>query len=141
MILIDANILLYAYDRDSPFYDTARDWLKQAMVKREELGFAWTTLLAFLRISAGGFTQGTLRQAAEVVEELTSQSNVLIVSPTAAHWPIFKKLLLASQVTRNMVPDAHLAALAIEHNAVLCTNDRDFSRFTGLKIINPVEKQ
>ena len=112
------------------------------MERREELGFAWVTLLAFLRIGTSRlFTSASMANACEVIERLTSETNVEIVTPTPKHWPIFKDLLLRSQVSPNMITDAHLAALAIEHNATICTNDRDFSRFTGLKIINPVEKQ
>jgi uncharacterized protein len=109
------------------------------MDKREELGFAWVTLLAFLRISTRAFTQGSMVQAGEVIDGLLQQSNVQVVDPGPGHWPILQKLLLDSQASGNLVTDAHLAALAIEHGAALCTNDRDFTRFRGLKLMNPVE--
>lgn len=141
MILIDANILIYAYDTDSPFHEDARRWFSEAMDRRDEIGFAWITLLAFLRIADGGFTRGRLPEAIEVIEELLSQSNVQIVTPTAGHWPVLKRLLAKSQASGNLIPDAYLAALALEHNATLCTNDRDFTRFHGLKLMNPVETQ
>jgi uncharacterized protein len=140
VIIVDANILLYAYDLNSPYHARASEWLDGAMDRREELGFAWVTLMAFLRIGTSRFfTEISMTSACEVIERLTWESNVEIVAPTAKHWPIFKDLLLHSQLSPNMVTDAHLAALAIEHNAVLCTNDRDFTRFAGLKLMNPVE--
>lgn len=141
MILIDANILVYAHDTDSPFHETARDWFAKTMEHREEVGLAWVTILAFLRISAGGFTSGTLTQASEVMDEILAQSNVQIVEPTPEHWLVLKRFIARAQLTRNLLPDAHLAALAIEYNATLCTNDRDFTRFQGLKLMNPVETQ
>lgn len=141
MIIVDANILLYAYDLNSPFHDRARVWLDRSMDRREELGFAWVTVLAFLRISTNLPMGGTMATACEVMDSILSESNVHVIEPTASHWSRFRELLLRSQLSPNMVTDAHLAALAIEHNATLCTNDRDFTRFHGLKLINPVETQ
>lgn len=141
MILVDANILLYAQDANSPFHAQASEWFHRSMDRREELAFAWVTLLAYVRIATSPFMGGSMAEACEVIEGLVSESNVHIAAPTASHWVIFKGLLLRSQVTPNMVTDAYLAALAIEHNATLCTNDRDFSRFHGLKLMNPVETQ
>lgn len=141
MILIDANILLYAQDANSPFYAQASEWFHRSMDRREELGFAWVTLLAFARIASSPFMGGTMAISCDVIEGLISESNVHVVAPTSSHWAILKGLLLRSQVSPNMVTDAHLAALAIEHNATLCTNDRDFTRFQGLKLMNPVETQ
>ena len=63
------------------------------------------------------------------------------LQPGEQHWGILKRLVIYDQATRNLVNDAHLAALAIEHGASICTNDKDFTRFTGLKIINPIAKQ
>lgn len=142
MIIVDANILLYAHDLNSSFHVRAKEWLDRAMEHREELGFAWVTLLAFLRIATSRpMGSGLMANACEVVEGLISESNVQVVEPTSSHWTVFRDLLLRSQVAANMVTDAHLAALAIEYNATLCTNDRDFTRFQGLKLMNPVETQ
>ena len=114
------------------------------MDRREEIGIPWLTTLAFIRIStnpAAYSRVGSIADVMSVMEELLDQSNVQTISPGAAHWRILSKLIRDAQVTRNLVSDAHLAALAIEHNAALCTNDRDFTRFPGLKIVNPIAKQ
>jgi toxin-antitoxin system PIN domain toxin len=141
MILIDANLLLYAYDSSSEQHRAAADWLSACLSGPELAGFAWMTILAFLRIG----THPRLRaqpfssaEAAAIVQEWLDQPNVRILTPTDRHWTILKGLLGTAQVRAALVTDAHLAALAIEHGAVLYSNDRDFTRFPGLKWVNPL---
>jgi uncharacterized protein len=144
VIILDSNILLYTYSQTSPFHDAASAWLEQAMERREDLGLPWITILGFVRLAANPKAFGryaTTVQAIGVIEELTEQSNVQVITPGPAHLRILARILKEAQVTRSLVSDAHLAALAIEHNATICTNDRDFTRFPGLKILNPVAKQ
>lgn len=143
-MLLDANILIYAFSSSSPFHASAKTWMEDAMARGLQVYLSWSVISAFLRITTDPRSYGqiaTMADACATVDDLLSYSNVAVVEPTASHWPIFKKILVESQATGNLVTDAHLAALAIEHGASLCTNDKDFTRFTGLKIINPIAKQ
>jgi toxin-antitoxin system PIN domain toxin len=142
MILIDANLLLYAYDSGSEYHRAAADWLAAAFSGPELAGLTWDTILAFLRIS----THPRMRaqpfnssEAVAIVEEWLDQRNVRLLAPTDRHWTILKGLIGQGQVRAALMMDAHLAALAIEHGAVLYTNDRDFTRFPGLKWVNPLQ--
>ncbi len=141
MILIDANLLLYAYDAASPHQPKARAWLEDVFSGPQPVGLAWTSLLAFLRIGThtGVFDQPfSIREAVDRVDEWFAQPAVRLLEPTERHWPILRDLLPESQTTGALVTDAHFAALAIEHGAVLCTTDRDFSRFEGLRTLDPL---
>jgi len=142
MILIDANLLLYAYDSGSEFHRAAADWLRAAFSGSELTGLAWVTILAFLRISTHPRMRAqpfTSAEAVAIVQEWLDQPNVRVLAPTARHWTILKDLISKGQVRAALMTDAHLAALAIEHGAVLYTNDRGFTRFPGLKWSNPLE--
>lgn len=142
MILVDANLLLYAYDSGSEYHRPAADWLAAAFSGPELIGLAWVTILAFLRIGTHPRMRGQPMASAEavaIVQEWLDQPNVRILAPTVRHWTILKDLIPKAQVRAALMTDAHLAALAIEHGAVLCTNDRDFTRFPGLKWTNPLE--
>ena len=144
MILLDANILIYAYSTSSPHHDAARTWLENAIARREELRVSWVGLLAFIRIVTSARLYKafySLEEACERIDDLLAMSNVAILQPGDQHWMMLKRVLLKDQATGNLVTDAHLAALATEYGAAVCTNDMDFTRFTGLKIINPIAKQ
>jgi len=142
MILIDANLLLYAYDETSTRHAAARAWLQKVFSSGETVGLSWITLLAFLRI---GTDHRAVRRpmgpadAAAIVGSWLARPNVNVLQPTDRHWTILTKLLVEGQVRGPVVMDAHLAALAIEHGAVLCTVDRDFSRFPALAVSNPLD--
>ncbi len=141
MILVDANILLYAYLARSEHHAAARAWAEAAFSGPVPVRLAWTTILAFLRISTNPGLSGRplrMEEAAAVVDEWLSQPNVDILTPGERHWEILRGLLKAAQVRGALTSDAHLAALAIEHGATLCTCDRDFTRFPGLRILNPL---
>lgn len=144
MILLDANILLYAYGKDFPQHERVKRWLESAMEKRLHLGLAWIVILAFLRISTNAKPYAhalSLTEASGIVDELLAETNVSIVDPGSGHWSLLKSVAQDAAVQRNLYVDAHLAALAIEHDAALCTNDRDFLRFKGLRIVNPISAQ
>jgi len=141
MILIDANLLLYAYDSGSVHHEAARGWLETVLSNSEPVGLAWVALLAFLRIG----TDRRLRKDAPSIEEATAivsgwleQPMVTLLDPGERHWEILRRLLQEGQASGPLVTDAHLAALAIEHGATLATTDRDFSRFPGLRVLNPL---
>jgi toxin-antitoxin system PIN domain toxin len=142
MMLIDANLLLYAYDSVSEHHSAARDWLAVSFSKPDPVGLAWVTILAFLRIATNPRMRAqpfTSSEAGAVVQEWLELPNMTILAPTERHWPILQALIGKAQVRGALMMDAHLATLAIEHGAVLYSNDRDFSRFPGLKWVNPLE--
>ena len=142
MILIDVNLLLYAYNSAAPEHSVARQWLEETFSNPEPVLLPWTTVLGFLRIATSPkvWSQPLLiSQAVEIVDSWLSLPNVTVIQAGDRHWPILRELLPASQSRGALVPDAHLAALAIEHGAVLFTNDRDFARYDGVRIANPLE--
>lgn len=141
MKLIDANLLLYAYDQSSPHHSAARSWLEQTFSGKEQVWLAWMSVLAFLRISANPRAlQNPLRmkEACTIVAQWLALPQLAVLNPGERHWEILKSLVIETELRSQHVADAHLAALAIEHGAVLCTHDRDFARFRGLKVNYPI---
>ena len=133
---MDANVLLYAVNRDAPLHQPARRWLDSALTGPEPIGFAWVVLLAFLRVTtrAGLFPRPlTVEQAAEAIESWLSQPAAVVTEPSGRHLPILRGLLRQTGAGANLVNDAHLAALAIEHGAEVCSFDADFARFPGVR--------
>jgi hypothetical protein len=144
VILLDANVLLYAYNARDRKQEVARLWLERALAGREEVRLAWVTILAFLRIGTNPrvFEQPlSIEEAVACVAEWLAQPAVAVIEPGERHWHILSELLPAAQAKANLVMDAHLAALAIEHGATLCSTDRDFTRFPGLRFRDPLEGQ
>lgn len=142
MILVDANLLLYAYDRTSPRHEPARAWFEGLMNGEEDVRFGLATLLAFLRIATNpAVFRRPLRptRAVEIVASWLGRSNVSIASPSDRHWRILAEVAAAGQARAALMMDAHLAALATEYSATLATTDRDFARFRGLRFIDPLE--
>lgn len=141
MILIDANLLLYAYDPDSPQHDASRGWLEQVLSGSSLVRFPWITLWAFIRISTNPrvFVHPlTPAEAHEAVTSWLEQPSVGILEPGDRHLEILSGLLRDGQATGPLVMDAVVAALAIEHGATLCSTDRDFARFAALDWENPI---
>ncbi len=142
MILLDANLLIYAYDSLAARHSQARSWLELRFSGAENIGLSWITILAFMRIATSRRYESspmTTAEAASIVDGWVAHPNVVLTSPTERHWRILSDLLPKSQVRGPLIMDAHLAALAIEHGATLCTNDRDFLRFPGLKVEFPLQ--
>jgi toxin-antitoxin system PIN domain toxin len=140
LILLDANILLYAYDLSSPVHQAARTWLTKTLSGDEPVGLSWPTILAFLRISTNRkiFQEPySIGEAVTIVDDWLSRPTVYLLQATAHHWPILRKLLAETGSTGKLVMDAHLATLAIEHDAFLITRDRDFAQFQRLRSMNP----
>jgi uncharacterized protein len=141
VILIDANLLIYAYHVRSPFHERSRRWIESVFSAREPVRLPWASVLAFLRIATNvrAFEQPlSMVEAQAAVASWFEQPAVDIIEPGERYWPILRRLLLDAQVSGPLVSDAALAALAIEHGATLCTSDRDFSRFQGVKLHNPL---
>lgn len=141
MILLDANVLIYAVDSDAPHHAKARRWLERTLSGDTAVGLPWIVALAFLRITT---RTGVLRhqlsaeQAIAFVDEWLEQPCVELVGPGAGHWPLLKKLLREVGAAGNLTSDAHLAALAIESGAELASTDHDFRRFAGVRVLNPL---
>lgn len=143
MKLLDANLLLYAVDESSAFHRAAHRWLEQSLSGPETVAFDWTVLLAFVRLStrAAIFERPlTPQQALDIVDGWLAQPNVTVIHPTARHSQILRDLLAPLGTGGNLTSDAHLAALAIEHGADLYSMDSDFSRFPGLRWLDPLSQ-
>lgn len=141
MILLDANLLLYAYDPSSPHHEAARDWLEDALSGAQHIGLAWMTLLAFVRVSTSRRLLEhplTITEAAAIVSAWLERPTITVLNPGERHWEILREVMTKGQVHGPLIMDAHLAALAIEHGATLASADRDFARFPGLKLLNPL---
>jgi toxin-antitoxin system PIN domain toxin len=139
--LPDANLLLYAYDSTSPRHSEARAWFREALSEAEQVGLPWMVILAFLRISTSprAFARPFSRdEAGRIVGEWLERPQVAILDPVEQHWEILQALIGQGQCSGALIMDAHLAALAIGHGATLYSADRDFARFPGLDLRNPV---
>ena len=143
MILIDANLLLYAKVADYPQHEAAKAWLEQQLNASSRVGLPWPSLLAFLRIVTNPRIYDSplkIESAWAQVEEWLELPNIWIPLPTDQHPIVLSRLLNATLATVNLIPDAHLAALAIEHGLEICTTDTDFANFPGCKWGNPLIK-
>ena len=141
MIVLDANILLYAYDSSSPHHAQARAWIEEVFSGAAPVGLPWSTISAFLRIMTNPRLPGerfTLLEAVQVVDGWLEQPNVRLLAQGEDHWAQFRQMMVEGQATGALVSDAQLAALAIEYGGVLHTTDRDFARFPGLRWTNPL---
>lgn len=141
MILVDANILVYAHVKSFEQHRRARVWLDRQLNGSAPVGLPWESLLAFLRLvtNARVFDRPERMSAAwRQVRDWLGCSAVWIPLPSDRHAGLLDRLLAAPGVRGNLVPDAHLAALAIEHGVTLCSSDGDFARFPGLNWTNPL---
>jgi uncharacterized protein len=142
VILVDANVLIYAIDADSAHHRAARRWLEEALSGTTPIGLAWIVVLAFLRLTTrSGILRNPLspERATAFVDEWLAQPYVRAVSPGEGHWTILRKLLRDTGTAGNLTSDAHLAAVALELGASVCSTDGDFERFAGVDRINPLQ--
>jgi uncharacterized protein len=142
MYLVDADILIYATDSDSEHHDGARDWLDEstAGVPRS-VGLPWPSLLAYLRLVTNPRMYSPPAAPADAwqrVEDWLSRPAAWIPVPGPAHQQVLAEIVRACHPTGNLVPDAHLAALAREHGLTVVSTDTDFARFSGITWLNPV---
>lgn len=141
MILPDANLLVYAYSGQVPQHERASSWWAERLGGDEPVGIPWLVVLAFvrlatqLRVLAMPMRSG---QALDIVETWFRQPAVQVLDPGPRHLQLVRSLLAEAGVAGNLTTDAHLAALAIEHNCTLHSNDADFGRFSGLRWVNPL---
>ena len=141
MKLPDVNLLLYAVDEESPSHDGACEWLEAVLSGTEAVAFSWMALLGFLRISTNpAAIERPLspEDALTHIDEWLAQPVATVVNPTDAHAATLRRLLQPLGTAGNLTTDAHLAALAMEHGAEVCSSDNDFARFEGLRWSNPL---
>ncbi|CAN5377129.1 type II toxin-antitoxin system VapC family toxin [soil metagenome] len=143
MKLVDTNLLLYAVDDTAPLHDAARTWLEQHLSGTETVGFAWNALLGFLRLSTNPrvFTSPLTAEAAlDRIETWLAQPSATVLHPTRRHAAVLRDLLAPLGTAGNLTSDAHIAALAVEHGAQVCSTDDDFARFAGVESVNPLRR-
>lgn len=141
MILVDANLLVYAHVDSLPHHEAAHEWLDARLNGTAPVGLPWPSLLAFLRLVSNPRVferPEQIIQAWKQVEEWLDCPTSWIPLPTERHREALAPLLALTGLRSNLVPDAHLAALAIEHGLILCSTDSDFARFPGLRWENPL---
>lgn len=141
MTVIDANLLLYAYDTTAVNHATARSWVERVFSSGTPVGLPWQTIGAFLRVTTNPRLPGerfTPEEASEIVDRWLQQPNVRLLSPGEHHWALFRQMMTEGQARGPLITDARLAALTIEYGGVLHTTDRDFARFPGLRWTNPL---
>ena len=141
MILPDVNVLVYAHREDSPNHRAYREWLESAINSDQAYGITDIVLSGFLRVVTHPRVfnpPSTIEQALAFVHDVRNQPNCVIIRPGPRHWAIFEELCRAANVKGNLVPDAFLAALAIESGSEWITTDRDYSRFPGLSWRHPL---
>jgi hypothetical protein len=141
VIVVDANLLLYAYDPGSSHHKAARKWIEEAFSGDEIVGIPWQTVGAFLRITTNSKLPGqrvALERVIEIVDMWFEQPNVRFLTPGDRHWDLLRQMMTGGQARGPLLTDAQLAAITIEYGGVLHTMDRDFARFPGLRWVNPL---
>jgi hypothetical protein len=141
VILLDANVLIYAHDETSPYSEPARRWLEDALAESDEVAIPLVVILAFLRVMTDPRLFDApmpVPEATRIVTEWLSLPNVGMAQPTSGHVDMVADLARTGKVRGAALMDAHVAALALEHGATLVTSDRGFARFPGLRVEDPV---
>jgi toxin-antitoxin system PIN domain toxin len=136
VVIVDANVLLYAVDLASAHHERARSWLDDSLAGSEAVGLTWIALLAFIRIGTNPSilpTPMTADEATGQVETWLGAPAAVVAQPTARHASVLRGLLRDTGTAGNLTTDAHLAALALEHGADVVSYDRDFARFPGVR--------
>lgn len=144
MKILDLNLLLYAINADAPAHRRAKQWFEETLADDEPVGLPWLVVLGFLRLATNQRILPralSAAQATAVVDGWLAQPNVRLLSAGEEHWRILKTLLAETGTAGNLTTDAHLAALAIEHGATLCSTDNDFNRFAKLRWRNPLARK
>ena len=143
MILPDVNVLVYAHREDAPNHAAYQNWLQAVINSDQAYGMSDIVLSGFLRVVTHPRVfnpPSSLGQALAFVHEVRNQPNCVLTMPGSRHWFIFERLCRAANVKGNLVPDAYLAALAIESGSEWITTDHDYSRFPGLSWRHPLDK-
>lgn len=143
MILLDANVLIYAYDRGSPYNDRVRPWLDERLNGIAKVGIPWASFLAFTRIVTNPriyTSPAPAREAWLQVQSWAGAAATWIPQPTEHHLETVSALLKKKSIQANDIPDIHLVALALEHGLKICSTDSDFARYREIEWINPLDE-
>lgn len=141
MIIPDLNLLVYAYDSSMQRHERAKSWWEACLNGNEPVGLAWSTILGFLRVTTSRHSSVepfSLDESDRIVQRWLGRRIVTVVEPGSGHYDLMIEKLREAGSAGKLVSDAHLAAIAIEHRAVLHTHDKDFARFSGLEIFDPL---
>lgn len=141
MIVLDANLLIYAYNSGSARHTKARAWLETTLSEIEVVGFPWQAVSAFLRVMTNRRLPGehfSVEEAAGMIDLWLAHPNVQVLAPGDSYWRLFRRMIVEGRASGPLVSDAEIAALTIEYGGVLYTADRDFARFPGLRCVNPL---
>lgn len=142
MIVPDINLLVYAHDSEFPRHGEVRDWWEELMNGSDSVGLAWFAMLGFIRIATNSKILDNPMEPATACEHVRSwlgRPQSIVIHPGARHAEIVFQLLEQAGSAGNLTTDAHLAALAIEHQAELHSADADMARFPGLRWVNPLK--
>lgn len=143
MILVDANLLIYAVNRDAPGHEVARAWWEDTLSGTTPVGVPWLVLLAFIRLITNPrimHAPAATDQALKYVDQWLQQPYVVPVNPGERHWLILSRLLGDAGTAGNLTNDAHVAAIAVEQGYVVYSADNDFKRFEGVRHVNPLAR-
>jgi uncharacterized protein len=141
MKIVDLNLLIYAVNLASPFHASAKHWLESVIAGGESVALPWAVVVRFLRVTTNPRILPRpldLETAIGVIDALVAHQQVLLLSAPDGHWSVLRKLVAKSGTAGNLTTDAHIAAIAIQHDAELCSADHDFGRFAGLRWTNPL---
>ncbi len=141
MKIVDLNVLLYAVNSDAQHHERVREWWEAAVNAEETVGLPWVVLIGFLRLATNAriFPNPLAPDAAAArIDVWLSHDNIRVVREKDDHWARLRALVHDTGVAGNLTTDAHLAALALTHDAVLVSCDNDFARFRGLRRENPI---
>jgi toxin-antitoxin system PIN domain toxin len=141
VILVDANLLLYAHNSLADEHKAAKDWLEEVLSGPEPFALCWPVVLAFLRLATSPriFARPLSRnEAIMIVSEWIDRPQTVMINAGERHWEIFQNLSSQARVAGPLFSDCHLAALAVEYGAVVYTTDREFARFPNLQFKNPL---
>jgi uncharacterized protein len=141
MKLIDLNLFVYAYSADAKQHDAANRWLEAALSGIEPVALPWQVLLGFVRVMTNRHVASpplAVGEALDITDAWLAQPCTVIVHPTERHPAVLRRMLEAVGIGKNFTMDAHLAALAVEHNAEVCSADSDFARFPGVRWVDPL---
>lgn len=141
MILVDINILIYAHNTGAALHSAARAWVESAFSGSEQVVIPWAVAHAFLRLTTHGPLMSqpfTPAEACSIVDDWYAAPAVQRIEPGPRYWTTLRNLAITHNVRGALFSDAHLAALAIDHGATVYTTDRDFRRFDGVRVINPL---
>lgn len=143
MILLDVNVLVYAFRKDAESHAEYRAWLDRSLEEGTVVGVAEFVLASVVRVTTHPkvFAKPSkLADALDFCDYMREQENVIVVTPGNRHWTIFKELAQSAGAKGNTITDAYIAALAAEHGAEMITTDRDFARFAGLRCRHPLNQ-